>query len=173
MYGVGSSATDGSVQYVPLDESKPDAFSIVSQLQLYVDQFGREPGVRAMAEHIISTNINNAVEIHVRTLTNWVKENLIYMMDPDGAEYFQSPLGLIQRILAEGRAYGDCDDHVMLLGALLVSVGIPVTVQGVKVNGSDWFNHVILSAMVNGRPVDIDPIAKGMTPPPYPERLIA
>jgi transglutaminase-like putative cysteine protease len=173
MQGVGFAATDGRVQYIPLDESRPDAYSIVTQLQMFVDQFGRDPGVRAVAEKIISTNINNAVDVHVRTLTNWVKEHLIYMADPDGAEYFQSPLVMLQRIITEGRAYGDCDDHVMLLGALLVSVGVPVVVQGVKVNGADHYNHVILSAMVNGRPVDIDPIAKGICPPPYQDRLIA
>ena len=170
---VGSGAIDGTVQMVPLDESKPDAYSIVAQLQAYVDQFGRDPGVRAAAEAIISTRQNNAIGAHVRTLTAWVRDHLTYMMDPDGAEYFQSPLVLLHRIFTAGKAYGDCDDHVLLLGALLVSVGVPVTVMGVKLNGAPNFNHVILQANVGGKPTDIDPVAKGVTPPHYAERLIA
>jgi len=170
---MGSRAIDGTVQMVPLDESKPDAYSIVAQLQAYVDQFGRDPGVRAAAENILRTRTNNNVSMHVRTLTDWVKNHLTYMMDPDGAEYFQSPLVLLHRIFSSGNAYGDCDDHVLILGALLVSVGVPVRVMGVKLNGAPNFNHVILQATINGKPMDIDPVAKGVTPPHYAERLIA
>lgn len=170
---VGSTAIDGRVQLMPLDESRPDAYSIVSQLQFLVDQFGRDPGVRAAAERIVTTRINNDVRRWVTTLTEWVRNHLTYVMDPDGAEYFQSPLVLLNRIFSGQPAYGDCDDHVLLLGALLVSVGVPVVVNGVKLPGATHFNHVILQAVINGRPVDIDPVAKGVNSPTYSERLIA
>lgn len=170
---VGSSAIDGRVQMMPLDEGRPDAYSIISQLQFLIDQFGRDPGVRAAAERIVTTRINNDVRRWMNTLTEWVRNHLTYVMDPDGAEYFQSPLVLLNRIFSGQNAYGDCDDHVLLLGALLVSVGIPVVVNGVKLPGATHFNHVILQAIVNGRAVDIDPVAKGMCPPTYSERLVA
>lgn len=170
---LGAAAVDGRVQLMPLDESRPDAFSIITQLQVLVDQFGRDPGVRAAAERILTTRINNDVARWVDTLTRWVKVHLTYVMDPDGAEYIQSPLVLLKRIFMGQPAYGDCDDHVLLLGSLLVSVGVPVRVNGVMLPGADHFDHVILQALVNGRWTDIDPVAKGVQPPSYPQRLIA
>ena len=173
---VGSTAIDTQVQWVPLDESRPDAESIIAALQQYVEQFGRDPQVRAVSEDIIAKTgdrTNNNVNFYADTLTAWVRKNLIYMADADGAEYFQSPLVMLERILLQGVAYGDCDDHVMLLGSMLVSVGIPVRVQGVKIPPSTIVNHVILSANISGKWQDIDVIAKGVQSPPYFERLEA
>jgi len=163
----------GTVTRIPIDESRPDASSIIATLQMLVEQFGREPWIRAVAESLITTRVNNNILVHINTLADWVQTHVTYVMDPDGAEYVQSPVVLIQRIASTGTAYGDCDDHVLLLGSLIYSLGIKVKVAGVKLPGALIYNHVMLMCPVNGQWLDVDPCAKDGPPPHYSDRLIA
>jgi len=165
--------TDGSVVGYVLAPDRADAESIVNHLQGFVDVFGRTPQVRAAAEAVLRSTRDNDLAAHARALLAWVKERVKYLPDPDGAEWIVSPLVQLDRIAAEGFSYGDCDDHVLLLGALLQSIGIPATVHAVKIRPSDpWFNHVILSARLPSGDVDMDPCAKGLPVANYPVRLV-
>jgi hypothetical protein len=137
-----------------------------------VDQFGRDPFVRAAALRTVTTHLNNAD--HTRDVYTWVVSHMVYIPDPDGAEFIQSPRVLLDTIQLKGRAFGDCDDHVVLLGSLLNSLGARSVVAGVKLFNSPLFNHVIILLPRPGQePIVLDPCAKDAPPPKYGEFLVA
>jgi transglutaminase-like putative cysteine protease len=100
-------------------------------------------------------------------------QKMVYLADPDGGEFIQTPLVLLNTIRQKGFAYGDCDDHVVLLGAMLTSVGIPARAVAVKLHGSDHYNHVVVEYPLNGTTVLIDPCAKTVPTPHYRDRLVS
>ncbi len=151
----------------------PDSIKILQLLDYFKKQYARSPIAREFAVSVLLANqvANNDIPRQVELLTNTVKEQLTYVADPEGSEYVISPLRLIQSIREHGAAYGDCDDHALLLNTLLSSVGIRTRFLGVKIHGADRFNHVISSALVRGQWQDIDACAKRSSQPEYPERL--
>lgn len=173
--GLEASDASGRSFRVPLDESIPDAHSIVGTLQFVVDQNGRDPAVRQFAiDHILSSRRQNANWEHFHSIIDFVRSRVVYLADPDRAELVMTAPLMLSRIAAKGFVHGDCDDHVVLAGALLTSIGIPVRVVGVQIGGSELFNHVILSANVNGRWINVDPTDKERTHPThYPAELRA
>jgi len=163
---------DGTVIRIPIDPRNPDAFTIISALQFVIEQYGRDPRVRATAVSILSSTANNDMARHIRDILEWVKRKMVYLPDPDGAEYVQSPLVLLKAIAAKGTAYGDCDDHVVLLGALLNSIGVAAEATGVKLHGAPNYNHVVIQYPWQGSMTVIDPCAKTTAAPFYGERLV-
>jgi hypothetical protein len=161
----------GSVTRVPIDERHPDAYTIIAALQLVVDQWGRDPRVRQAATSLLTSRLNNDPG-NTMVLFRWVVNHMTYLADPDGGELVQTPTILLDQIAAKGRAYGDCDDHVVLLGSMLVSIGVPARVAGVKLFGSPHFNHVVIEVPSNGGWKVLDPCAKQTATPNYGERLV-
>lgn len=104
------------------------------------DQFVRQKalsiiGSRGVAGH---DEINE-----IRAITQWVKANLRYVKEPVGVEIFHTARRLIKDI-EQGKGNGDCDDFVILAGALLGSVGYPVGALIVDSSGNGVYNHVML-----------------------------
>ena len=166
-------APDGTVHRIPISSKAPDAWSIISAIQFVIEQFGRDPRIRAATLPILSSRINNDVRNNANTIANWVMRKMVYLADPDGGEFIQTPLVLLNTIGQKGFAYGDCDDHVVLLGAMLTSVGIPARAVAVKLHGSDVYNHVVVEYLYQGQPILIDPCAKTVPTPAYRDRLVA
>lgn len=166
-------APDGTVHRIPIDPRAPDAWTIIASIQFVIDQFGRDPRIRAATLPLLSSRINNDVRNNANTIARWVMRKMVYLADPDGGEFVQTPLVLLNTIAKKGFAYGDCDDHVVLLGAMLVSIGIPARAVAVKLHGSSVYNHVVIEYLANGEPVLIDPCAKNVPTPAYRDRLIA
>lgn len=164
-------APDGTIIRVPINESAPDAHTIIAAMQFVIDQYGRDATVRAfVANQVVRSRVNNDVSAHTRTIFLWVVNHMVYLADPDGAEYIQSPRLLLETIQRNGSAYGDCDDHVVLLGSLLQAVGVPAFACGVKIGGTGVYDHVVIQ-LSDG--TILDPCAKNTAPPFYGERLLA
>jgi len=166
-------APDGTVHRIPIDPRAPDAFTIIASIQFVIDQFGRDPRIRAATLPLLSSRINNDIRNNASTVAAFVMRKMIYLADPDGGEFIQTPLVLLNTIGLKGFAYGDCDDHVVLLGAMLVSIGIPARAVAVKLHGSDHYNHVVIDYPLNGKTVLVDPCAKTVATPHYRDRLVA
>lgn len=166
-------APDGTVHRIPLDPKAPDAWSIISAIQFVIEQFGRDPRIRAATLPLLTSRINNDIRSHANTVAQWVMRKMVYLPDPDGGEFIQTPLVLLNTIAKKGVAYGDCDDHVVLLGAMLTSIGIPARAVAVKLHGAPHYNHVVVEYLLNGQPVLIDPCAKTVQTPAYRDRLVA
>lgn len=166
-------APDGTVHRIPIDPRAPDAFTIIASIQFVIDQFGRDPRIRAATLPLLSSRINNDIRNNATTVAAFVMRKMVYLADPDGGEFIQTPLVLLNIIGQKGFAYGDCDDHVVLLGAMLVSIGIPARAVAVKLHGSDYYNHVVVDYPYQGRTILIDPCAKTVPTPAYRDRLVA
>lgn len=166
-------APDGTVHRIPINPKAPDAFTIIASIQFVIDQFGRDPRIRAATLPLISSRINNDIRNNANTVAAFVMRKMVYLADPDGGEFVQTPLVLLNAIGQKGVAYGDCDDHVVLLGAMLVSIGIPARAVAVKLHGSNHFNHVVIEYAYQGQSILIDPCAKNVPTPAYRDRLVA
>lgn len=108
---------------------------------------------RTTAVHVAARNIISRVGVkdyagEARALFRFVQRKIRYVRE--GAETLQIPEATLQL-----RA-GDCDDMVILLGALLRSVGLQVALV-VGGYAKDQYSHVWLRVMVNGRWVPMDP----------------
>lgn len=168
----GLDRTDWNIQRMPIDEAFPDAFSIVRHLQSLSVEFGRMPDVRMYASLILPVALgDNNVRGQIDCMTRFVKRHVKYVADPEGTEFVISPLIMLAEIWERGETIGDCDDHVLLLNALLRSLGIQTKVVGVKLHTPDRFDHVISSAFDGDRWQDIDLCAKVVPQPFYGERL--
>lgn len=166
-------APDGTVHRIPLNPKAPDAWTIISAIQFVIEQFGRDPRIRAATLPLLTSRINNDIKAHANTVAQFVMRKMVYLADPDGGEFIQTPLVLLNTIGKNGVAYGDCDDHVVLLGSMLTSIGIPARAVAVKLHGADHYNHVVIEYLANGEPTLIDPCAKTVPTPMYRDRLIA
>ena len=166
-------APDGTVHRIPLNPKAPDAWTIISAIQFVIEQFGRDPRIRAATLPLLTSRINNDIKSHANTIAQWVMQKMVYLADPDGGEFIQTPLVLLNTIGQKGFAYGDCDDHVVLLGAMLTAAGIPARAVAVKLHGADYYNHVVVEYPLNGSIVLIDPCAKTVPTPHYRDRLVA
>ena len=166
-------APDGTVHRIPIDPRAPDAFTIIASIQFVIDQFGRDPRIRAATLPLLSSRINNDIRNNATTVAAFVMRKMVYLADPDGGEFIQTPLVLLNTIGLKGFAYGDCDDHVVLLGAMLVSIGIPARAVAVKLHGSEFYNHVVIDYLYQGQSILIDPCAKNVPTPAYRDRLVA
>jgi hypothetical protein len=164
---------DRGIAKFRINESAPDAMSIISFLQRMADQYGRDPGIRALVvKSIACSDQDNDLLGRFRQIVRFVRERLNYIPDPIGSELVVSPIKLLNKIIAGERPEEDCDGHVLLLATLLQSIGIRAIVAGVKVDSPDRFNHVIVTAYLDGSWHDVDPCDKQGVNPSFSEKLL-
>jgi len=120
----------------PLRAGDSGTFRTVRYMRSLVD--GREgvlnPQIIALATQIVSAVANRDASGEINAIYNWVKDNISFRNE-DG-ERLQSPLVTMQL-----RA-GDCDDHSMLIAALLRALGHTVAFRTVAVGNNPDYSHV-------------------------------
>jgi transglutaminase-like putative cysteine protease len=137
-----------------------------------VAQYQGSPLIREATVGLMRGVTNNDIRTQVSRVTQFVKDNVTYIRDPEGAEYLVSPVRMLSSFQLYGFMMGDCDDHVILLNTMLGSIGIPTKCVGVKFGNSSEFNHVISGVQCCGSFQLIDPCAKGATQQVYNETLM-
>lgn len=160
------------VRRFALSDSKPDSVTILEHLDYFKRVYMRDPYVRYVSVGLMPCLANNAIEDQVSIIVGFVKDRLIYMRDPEGAELVHSPVRLLTQIMGRGRAFGDCDDHALLMNSMLGSLGIQTRFVGVKTKNSPKYNHVICAVKVGADWTDIDPCSKQSIQPFYEEKLV-
>jgi transglutaminase-like putative cysteine protease len=161
-----------NVRRFALSDTKPDSITILEHLDYFKRIYMRDPYVRYVAVGLMPCLANNAVRDQISIIVNFVKDRLTYMRDPVGAELVHSPTRLLKQIMANGHAFGDCDDHSLLLNSMLGALGIQTRFVGVKTKQSVKYNHVICGVKVGADWVDIDPCSKESIQPDYNEKLV-
>jgi transglutaminase-like putative cysteine protease len=151
-----------------MSENPADTLALMQQI---VDRYAFDDYVRQSALRILRKGDVRKPEGIVRALAGFVRDRMRYVKDPVNAEHLTTPDRLLADIWGKGWAYGDCDDHVVLLATLLTSVGVNNHALAVKLN-ADYFNHVINAAFVGGRWIDIDTCYKDRIPPDYRDRMV-
>lgn len=157
---------------VPLPEGVEDAVGILRFMESVREERQVEPFVREFAVRLLGAAGvgDHDQEAQARALTDFVRLRMRYVLDPVGSEYVVDPVTLLNRILRDGLAHGDCDDHALLLATLLGSVGIEARLAGVKLDSDIW-DHVITQAHVGGQWMDLDACAKSGAQHDYAEKL--
>lgn len=99
-------------------------------------------------------------------LFDWVRQHVRYTRDIYRVELLHSARRMLS-ILA-----GDCDDMVVLLGAMLESTGHPVrlVIVGSNPRRRDLFTHIYLEVKHRGRWIALDPTMRH--PPGWAPRSI-
>ena len=87
----------------------------------------------------------------------WVRQTVVFEDDAPGVEEIRSPGVLLEEIRRTGMAHGDCDDLVILLGALLRTLEAPVRLVAVSLQSDGLMEHVYLDAEVEGGWLPLDP----------------
>jgi hypothetical protein len=167
-----SSHVDGVKGY-PLGHDSTDAVQILKYMEGFVEQYQAMPFIREEAVRIIHGTDNNDQLMQVNLLANYVREKMVYVRDPNNSEFIVAPDILLHKIHERGMAYGDCDDHVVLLNTLMGSLGITTRIAGVKLPDSNVWNHVISQAFIGGNYYQIDSCSKKGTIVAYSEQLFA
>ena len=108
----------------------------------------------------------------IRTLFQWVSRNIRYTRDIYRVELLHTARRMLQL-----RA-GDCDDMVILLGAMLKSIGHPVRLALVGFNPRkpNLFTHIYLEVFHKGWWTALDPTVRrpmGWAPPAHHKRVFA
>lgn len=108
---------------------------------------------------------NHAIEItrscpskdfrcEIEAIYSWVDENIRFVRDINGVETLQTPARTLEL------AVGDCDDHVILLSALLESVGHPTRFVAVGFRPGE-FSHVLTETRLGGKWIPLETTVSG------------
>jgi len=106
---------------------------------------------RETAENILQYQPEKNWSAEIYAIFRYVLRNMKYMRDMAGVEMVKTPAVHLADIYGpRGMAFGDCDDHVTLLGALLYNAGYEnirlVIMRSIGVN--DGYNHIYLQVMI-------------------------
>lgn len=119
------------------------------------------PRIREQALAIVGAVPGKDFRSEMDRIFVFVRDNIRYTRDIVNVETVQTPAKTLDY------KQGDCDDQVVLLAALLESVGIEARFKAVGFTPGH-FQHVYLEARDNGEWIGLDPteqVAPGWEPP--------
>ena len=129
------------------DNISPEARfkSVVKYLKELIEDGLRDEYVRRKAVSIVDrAGVKGHDELgEIRAIVKWVQNNVVYRKDPLDVEYFMTARRILKDV-EQGRSAADCDDFVIVAGALLGSIGYPTGALIVDSNADGVFNHVML-----------------------------
>ena len=129
------------------DNVSPEARfkSVVKYLKELIEDGLRDEYVRQKAVSIVNqAGVKGHDELgEIRAIVKWVQNNVVYRKDPLDVEYFMTARRILKDVEL-GRSAADCDDFVIVAGALLGSIGYPSGALIVDSNADGVFNHVML-----------------------------
>ncbi|MDB2565368.1 hypothetical protein N9X64_00465 [bacterium] len=129
------------------DNTSPEARfkSVTKYLKELIEDGLRDEYVRQKAVSIVNqAGIKGHDEIgEIGAIVRWVQNNVVYRKDPLDVEYFMTARRILKDVEL-GRSAADCDDFVIVAGALLGSIGYPSGALIVDSNADGVFNHVML-----------------------------
>lgn len=124
--------------------------------------------IRQLAESIVSNVPEKNFTAEAEAITEWVKRNIRYTLDPVDIEMVKAP----DIVLSSGQ--GDCDDKSLLLASLLESAGHPARFVALAF-APDAFEHVYVETKVG--PIWVgaettEDVPFGWSPPGVVSRMV-
>lgn len=131
-----------------LEEEVGDGFEANYQTVERLTQLARarsaDPRIRALALKITQPLPSHHYIDESRAIAEFIQENMRYVRDIQGVETIHDPLTILDQ-LVRGVAAGDCDDHVVIIASMLLSIGHEPKFRVVKYKPfSASFNHIYL-----------------------------
>lgn len=153
---------------MPLPAGDAGTALTVGQMRKLIVQGSKTPDVREMAANLAMPHDTDQGKIGA--IFDFVKTKMKYVRDPLHQEMVGGTAYHMGSLSSLGYMRGDCDDHTVLLGAMLESVGYPTRITTARMRpGAGTDDHVYLE--VNDRrswiPLDASAKKRGMgeTPP--------
>lgn len=122
--------------------------------------------VRQTANGIVQNLAEKDYLSEALAIYNWCQRNYRYTRDPYKIELVRDPEAMFRELLnrtnvgPRGKMLLDCDDASVLIGALCMSVGLPVSFVTVGFHQPGPHSHTLPEAEVSlGRWVMLDPVA--------------
>ncbi|HYC63299.1 MAG TPA: transglutaminase-like domain-containing protein [Reyranellaceae bacterium] len=133
-------------------------------------QSAKLPLIRSLAIQITNGLPNKSYTAEVQAVQQWVRRNVRYVRDVEGVETLTLP----QYTIAQ-RA-GDCDDHSMLVAALLLAIGHRCRYVAVG-RTLETLQHVFTETLVGRDWVAVEttepwPLGRVPNPRAYPARMV-
>ena len=125
-----------------------------------IKRYKKDPVIRELALRLVSKLPNKKWLREISAIQRFVKNNIRYTRDIHGVETIQSPIQTL-RLRA-----GDCDDHAILVAALLESIGHPTRIKAVGFMPGSYC-HVLTESKVAGKWVSVEttePVKLGWLP---------
>lgn len=152
----------------PIGSDASDAESILAHLNGLVEYFRQSIFIRNFTVGLLTEDVpNDDKPAMARKVVSFVRERMKFTEDPQGVELIISPVSLLEDISAQGFAWGDCDDHTLLLASMLQSIGIDCRIIAVRLYSTKYFDHVINRITIHGQSWDVDPCWKEVNQPAY------
>jgi len=169
----GGIATPNGRTVIPLNYNSSDADQIVTLLGKFALTFGTNKTVIDFAKELTAHITENNAEEHLcGAVKEFILDKVVYLADPRGAEYVQSPVNLIGQYRKNGFARGDCDDMTLLFASLCNALGLHTRICAVAINGSPVHNHVLNQVMLRGQWNWFDGCNKDNYSKPYADALV-
>jgi len=159
---------------VQLTDSNRATYESVEVIKKLIDEGKKDIIVRTTAEKIVQYIQPKDYEREVKAVYNFVCHRLRYTKDIHRVETVHQARELLRR----HKKAADCDDFVILTGALLQSIGHPVRIVIIGNNhlDKDDYSHIYLQVLVGKKWVALDgsvPGAKaGWEAPKYATKKI-
>ena len=98
--------------------------------------------IRMLSDSIVRNVPGKAYLQQAAAVQDWVRANIRYNMDVYDVETLQTPVYTLQRM------QGDCDDHALLVGTLLLAAGHPVRYTAIASQAPGAYDHVFAETLV-------------------------
>lgn len=153
LHSLGRFGATHQVESLPITDNGLDAVrATLGKMRAIIRKYRTDVTTARTARHLIVAcgikDLRQSRKQAITCLQNWVRDNIIYVYDPNGAEWLQTP----PETLSIGT--GDCDDKTLLLLSLLESIGFETELLAVGGSGAGW-------------QVDPGNLADPAQPPPY------
>jgi transglutaminase-like putative cysteine protease len=130
---------------MPIPSGDKGTAKTVAEMRRLIRDGSKQPKVRELAASIAMHHPDDRGKIS--SIFSFVQSKMRYVRDPLHQEMLGGTDYHIDTMGSEGAMRGDCDDHTIMLGAMLESVGYPTRITTVRVKpGGTSYDHVYLEA---------------------------
>lgn len=147
---------------VQLTDSNRATYESVEVIKKLIEQGKKDIVVRTVAEKIVQYIPPKDYEREVKAIYNFVVRRLRYTKDIHRVETVHRARDLLRR----HKKAADCDDFVILTGALLQAIGHPVRIIIIGNNplDKDDYSHIYLQVFVGKKWIALDGSVPGAKP---------
>lgn len=132
----------------------------IEEIKRIIVQGSRNPDVRLKAVELVQDCPSKDRRCEITKIFDFVKQKLHFISDTLDIETLIKPHRSL-KLIEDGISGGDCDDHVILLGSMLRSIGIPIKLVLGSTGYIRGWHHIYLQAEVEqGKWVYLDPSLK-------------
>jgi transglutaminase-like putative cysteine protease len=115
----------------------------VGFMRRLIRQGSKSHRIREMAANLVMRHPTDQGKIG--SIFHFVRDKMKYVRDPLHQELLGGADYHMETMAGQGYARGDCDDHTIMLGAMLESVGYPTRIATARMKpGRGSFDHVYL-----------------------------